>query len=64
MLRIYTGLAVLNPSARPQINQFSKSVTKLFRLIKRADKEGLRERIYDVRDVVSTAHTMAAPATG
>lgn len=60
---VYAGLAVPNPSALTQINQFSKSVTELFKLVKRADKKGLRVRIYGAR-VVSTAHTMAAPATG
>jgi hypothetical protein len=38
-------------------------VTKLFKPMKRADKEGLRERIYGARDVVSTTHTVAVPAT-
>jgi len=46
---IYAGLAVPSPSVLTQINQFSKSMTELFKLVKRVDKEGLRERIYGAR---------------
>lgn len=51
---IYAGLAIPNPSARGQINQFSKSMTELFKPIKRADKEDLRSADIGARDVVST----------
>jgi len=49
---VYAGLAILNPSARIQINQFSKSATELFKLMLKADKEGLRRRIYNDRNIV------------
>jgi prephenate dehydrogenase (NADP+) len=59
MLRIYTnqwnayaGLAILNPSARKQIDQFSKSMTVLFMLMLEGDTEGLMERIHRGRHVV------------
>lgn len=49
---VYAGLAILNPSARTQIDQFSKSVTELFKLMLKADKDVLRERVYRARDAV------------
>ena len=49
---VYAGLAILNPSARTQIDQFSKSSTELFKLMLKGDKDGLRERIYRCRDIV------------
>lgn len=49
---VYAGLAILNPSARIQIDQFSKSSTELFKLMLKGDKDGLRERIYRCRDMV------------
>jgi len=49
---VYAGLAILNPSARTQIDQYSKSVTELFKLMIAADKETLRARVYSARDTV------------
>jgi len=49
---VYAGLAIKNPSARTQIDQFSKSVTELFKLMITADEETLRTRIYRARDAV------------
>jgi len=49
---VYAGLAILNPSARTQIDQYSKSSTELFKLMLMGDKTGLRDRIYKGRDVV------------
>jgi hypothetical protein len=49
---------------RTQINQFSKSVTELFKLVKRLDKVGRKEQIFRARDVVATAHTVEGSATG
>src|SRR5882762_4186214 len=49
---VYAGLAILNPSARTQIDQYSKSATELFKLMIAADKETLRARVYSARDTV------------
>jgi prephenate dehydrogenase (NADP+) len=46
---VYAGLAILNPSARTQIDQFAKSCTELFKLMLAADREGLTERMYAAR---------------
>jgi prephenate dehydrogenase (NADP+) len=59
MLRIYSsqwhvcaGLAILNPSARVQIDQYAQSATELFKLMLAADEKELTDRIYDARDKV------------
>ena len=49
---VYAGLAILNPSARVQIDQYARSVTEIFKLMLAADDPGLRKRIYDARDAV------------
>lgn len=49
---VYAGLAILNPSARIQIDQFARSATEIFKLMLSADAEGLRKRIYDARNAV------------
>ncbi|KAI0689773.1 prephenate dehydrogenase [Cytidiella melzeri] len=49
---VYAGLAILNPSARDQINQFARSATEIFKLMLSADEEGLRRRIHEARDIV------------
>lgn len=51
---VYAGLAILNPSAREQIDQFSRSATELFKLmLKGEDSEAeLRTRIYAAREKV------------
>ncbi|KZT09557.1 Prephenate dehydrogenase [Laetiporus sulphureus 93-53] len=49
---VYAGLAILNPSARMQINQYARSTTEIFKLMLAADDASLRRRIYDARDKV------------
>lgn len=49
---VYAGLAILNPSARVQIDQFARSTTEIFKLMLSADADGLRKRIYEARDKV------------
>ncbi|KAI0723856.1 Prephenate dehydrogenase [Cerioporus squamosus] len=46
---VYAGLAILNPSARVQIDQFARSTTEIFKLMLASDAAGLRARIYDAR---------------
>ncbi|KAI0636555.1 Prephenate dehydrogenase [Trametes polyzona] len=46
---VYAGLAILNPSARVQIDQFARSTTEIFKLMLASDAAGLRTRIYDAR---------------
>ncbi|TFK90282.1 Prephenate dehydrogenase [Polyporus arcularius HHB13444] len=46
---VYAGLAILNPSARVQIDQFARSTTEIFKLMLASDATGLRTRIYDAR---------------
>jgi prephenate dehydrogenase (NADP+) len=49
---VYAGLAILNPSARVQIDQFAKSTTELFKLMLSGDADGLRKRVYEAREKV------------
>jgi prephenate dehydrogenase (NADP+) len=42
---VYAGLAILNPSAKLQINQYAMSVTELFKLMLTGQKEKFAERI-------------------
>jgi len=49
---VYAGLAILNPSARIQIDQYARSTTEIFKLMISGDDAGLRKRIYDARDKV------------
>jgi prephenate dehydrogenase (NADP+) len=42
---VYAGLAILNPSARVQIEQYASSVTELFKLMLAGDKQQLSKRI-------------------
>ncbi|KAI0672795.1 Prephenate dehydrogenase [Trametes maxima] len=49
---VYAGLAILNPSARVQIDQFARSTTEIFKLMLAGDAVGLRTRIYDARRIV------------
>ncbi|POV98875.1 hypothetical protein PSTT_14147, partial [Puccinia striiformis] len=51
---VYAGLAILNPIARVQIDQFARSVTELFVLMVSNDEEGLRKRVHAGRDHSST----------
>ncbi|KAF8325427.1 prephenate dehydrogenase [Cantharellus anzutake] len=49
---VYAGLAILNPYARVQINQYAQSVTEIFKLMIEGRKDELRERLYQARDKV------------
>ena len=49
---VYAGLAILNPSAKVQIDTFASSATDLFKLMLAGDHTGLRERIYAAREKV------------
>ncbi|KAI0080513.1 Prephenate dehydrogenase [Panus rudis PR-1116 ss-1] len=49
---VYAGLAILNPSARVQIDQFARSTTEIFKLMLAGDEANLRKRIYNARDIV------------
>ncbi|OCH93825.1 Prephenate dehydrogenase [Obba rivulosa] len=53
---VYAGLAILNPSARMQIDQYAQSATEIFKLMLAGDAAGLRARIYAARDAVFGAH--------
>ncbi|KAH9952021.1 Prephenate dehydrogenase [Amylocystis lapponica] len=46
---VYAGLAILNPSARTQIDQYARSASDIFKLMLAHDAAGLRARIYDAR---------------
>jgi prephenate dehydrogenase (NADP+) len=53
---VYAGLAILNPSAKIQIDQFAESATGLFKLMLQGGAEGgeqrLRERVEWARQIV------------
>ncbi|KAK4165368.1 hypothetical protein QBC43DRAFT_315824 [Cladorrhinum sp. PSN259] len=49
---VYAGLAILNPEAHKQINQFAKSTTELFYLMLEGRKDELRERVYKAKEKV------------
>lgn len=49
---VYAGLAILNPSARVQIDQYARSVTELFKIMLDGDRDALRRRLYRAREAV------------
>ncbi|OIW33628.1 Prephenate dehydrogenase [Coniochaeta ligniaria NRRL 30616] len=49
---VYAGLAILNPEAHRQINQFARSTTELYYLMLEGRAEELRERVYAAKDKV------------
>ncbi|KIM31752.1 hypothetical protein M408DRAFT_14886 [Serendipita vermifera MAFF 305830] len=49
---VYAGLAILNPSAKIQIDQYAKSATELFKLMLESKEKELRKRIYRASDAV------------
>ncbi|KAK4232079.1 hypothetical protein QBC38DRAFT_464312 [Podospora fimiseda] len=49
---VYAGLAILNPEAHKQINQFAKSTTELFYLMLEGRGDELRERVYKAKEKV------------
>lgn len=59
---VYAGLAILNPSARIQIDQYASSASALFKLMLAGDEQALRTRIYDAREqVFGTVNAHRAP---
>lgn len=58
---VYAGLAILNPSARIQIDQYAQSVTELFKLMISGDEAGLRARVYGARDIVFSSSAQQRP---
>ncbi|KAK3322240.1 hypothetical protein B0H66DRAFT_574535 [Apodospora peruviana] len=49
---VYAGLAILNPEAHKQINQFAKSTTELYYLMLEGRRDELRERVYAAKEKV------------
>ncbi|KAG0146959.1 hypothetical protein CROQUDRAFT_656752 [Cronartium quercuum f. sp. fusiforme G11] len=49
---VYAGLAILNPSAKIQIDQYARSVTELFTLMISNREDLLRKRVLIARDFV------------
>ena len=49
---VYAGLAMLNPSAQRQIQQYARSVTELFKLMVEGLEEELSRRIWEAREKV------------
>lgn len=49
---VYAGLAILNPAARIQINQYAQSVTELFKLMLAGQREELTERVHMAKAAV------------
>ncbi|KAL2263728.1 hypothetical protein VTK26DRAFT_5372 [Humicola hyalothermophila] len=49
---VYAGLAILNPEAHKQINQFAKSTTELFTLMLEGRADELRARVYAAKEKV------------
>ncbi|KAJ7689786.1 prephenate dehydrogenase [Mycena rosella] len=59
---VYAGLAILNPSARLQIDQFATSVTALFELMLAGEEARFRARVMWARAVVFEAQDDAGAA--
>lgn len=49
---VYAGLAILNPAAKKQIDQYSRSVSDLFKLMIEEKEDALRTRVLAARDFV------------
>ncbi|KAI1827425.1 prephenate dehydrogenase [Xylaria intraflava] len=49
---VYAGLAILNPQARKQIDQYAKSVTDLYKLMIGGHKADLRKRVLCAKEKV------------
>jgi len=49
---VYAGLAILNPEAHKQINQFAKSTTELYYLMLEGRADELRARVYGAKQKV------------
>ncbi len=49
---VYSGLAMLNPSAKEQVKQYAKSESELFKLMIKEDEKGLRNRLQSAVDFI------------
>ncbi|KAI1758987.1 prephenate dehydrogenase [Hypoxylon sp. FL1150] len=49
---VYAGLAILNPEARKQIDQYAKSVTELYKLMLGGHLDELRARVLSAKEKV------------
>ncbi|KAI9729682.1 MAG: prephenate dehydrogenase (NADP(+)) [Cirrosporium novae-zelandiae] len=49
---VYAGLAILNPAAKEQIQQYAQSVTELFKLMLEGNKTELERRVRAAGDMV------------
>lgn len=49
---VYAGLALLNPSAKEQVEQYAQSVTALFKLMVEGREADLAERVWKAREGV------------
>ena len=49
---VYAGLAILNPIAQVQIQQYAKSTTELFKLMVENKGDELAERVWEARERV------------
>lgn len=49
---VYAGLAMLNPSAQSQIQQYARSTTELFKLMVENQSAALAERVWAAREGV------------
>ncbi|KAK1768551.1 Prephenate dehydrogenase [Phialemonium atrogriseum] len=49
---VYAGLAILNPEAHRQINQFARSTTELYYLMLEGRADELRARVYGAKEKV------------
>jgi prephenate dehydrogenase (NADP+) len=49
---VYAGLAILNPAAQEQINQYAHSASELYKIMLAGDADALRVRMHHARDVV------------
>ncbi|KAI1809138.1 prephenate dehydrogenase [Poronia punctata] len=49
---VYAGLAILNPEAKKQINQYAESVTELYKLMLGGHHAELRERVFRAKEKV------------
>ena len=60
---VYAGLAILNPAARVQIDQYARSTSEIFKLMLAGDAPALRARIYAARArVFGAARAIGSPS--
>lgn len=49
---VYAGVAISNPHAHPQILQYARSVTDLFKLMIEGKGDEMRKRLFNARDAI------------